>query len=142
MSVNCVGQNKTLMLQQVDFKDKMLEKILVNIVKTEKECFKRSDFYVLDFFQSSLSSKEYYLSINEFIFNPNTQNLITYFVVINNVVFFVPNKIPNGLFNVLSEKKNFNIKTEKNPSPGGDYNFLINGTLNGYYKVISKTCTE
>lgn len=142
VSVNCMGQNKILTLQQVDFKNKMLEKILVSIVKTETECFNRTDFYVLDFFQSSVSSNQYYLSINEFVFNPNTQNSITYYVIINNVVFFVPNKTPTGLFNVLSEKKTFNIKTETIPHLGGDYNFLIYGTLNGYYKVIYKTCAE
>ncbi len=142
VSVNCMGQNKISTLKQVDFNDKILEKILVSIVKTDTECFNRTDFYVLDFFQSSVSSNQYYLSINEFVFNSNTQNSITYYVIINNVVFFVPNKTPNGLFNVLSEKKTFNIKTETIPHPGGDYNFLIYGTLNGYYKVIYKTCAE
>lgn len=142
LSVNCMAQNKTLMLQQVNFKNKMLEKVLVSIVKTESECFDSSDFYVFDFFQSSISSDEYYLSINEFTFNANTQKSITYYVVINNVIFFIPNKVPNGLFNILAQKKQFNVNIKRSASPGGDYNFLIYGTLNDYYKVIYKTCAE
>jgi hypothetical protein len=69
-----MGQNKTLTLnlQQIEFKDKMLTKTLADLAKSEPDCFKKHDFYVLDFFQSSLSSGEYYLSIDRFVVEEKT----------------------------------------------------------------------
>jgi hypothetical protein len=134
-----MGQNKILNLQQMNFKDKMLEKILVDITKSD--CFRESEFYVLNFFTSNMSKNEYYLSIDKFRFNDDTLNSITYYIVINNIVFLVPKGIPNGLFNLLSVQKKFSLK-EGIPHIGGDYNFLINGTLNGYYRIIFKSCSE
>jgi hypothetical protein len=133
-----MGQSKTVNLQQVEFKDKMLEKILVNITKSD--CFTQAHIYVLDFFQSSLSIDEYYLSIGKLSFIDEKFNSINYYVIINNIVFLVPKNMPNGLFTVLPAQKKFYLK--ENIDIGGDYNFLINGTLNGYYKVIYKTCAE
>ena len=139
ISLNCRGQNDTLILQQINFKDKILENILINISKSD--CFKDTEFYILDFFKSSLSSDVYYLSIKEF--KSKIQNSMVYYVVINNIVFFVSDDIPNGLFTIQLSKKKFTLRKEKKSSyPRGDFNFLLYGTLNGFYKVIYKTCYE
>lgn len=143
ISVTCVGQKKslTLNLQQIEFKDKMLTKTLEDIVKTESDCFKRYEFYVLDFFQSSLYSSEYYLSINAFMIDDNTPKSIIYYVIINNTVFFVSNKVAIEIFNVLPLKRNFVLK-ENDWHIGGDYNFLIRRTRSGHYWVLLNTCAE
>jgi len=143
ISVNCMGQNKilTLNLQQIEFKDKMLTKTLFDISKSEPDCFKKHEFYILDFFQSSLSSGEYYLSIREFMADTKTPNSISYYVVINDIVYFVSSKVSVEIFNVLPTKKKFSLK-EAIPHPGGDYNFLIWRMLSGYYAVLLKSCAE
>jgi len=134
-----MGQNRTINLQQIEFKDKTLEKIFTNVTKSD--CFNKNDFYVVDFFKSSISNDKYYLSIDRLMFNNNTLDSIAYYLVVNDIVFFVPKTIPDKLFNVLSVQKDFTCKKEE-PYPSGDYNFLIYGTLNGYYKVIYNTCAE
>ncbi|MGB4655171.1 MAG: hypothetical protein WBH98_07045 [Bacteroidales bacterium] len=112
LSTNCVGQNKVLTfnLQQIEFKDKMLTKTLFDISKSESDCFKKNGFYILDFFQSSLSNEEYYLSIGEFITESNIPNTISYYVVINNMTFFISNKVNLDIFRVLPIKKMFSNK--------------------------------
>ncbi|GHV45012.1 hypothetical protein FACS1894180_7070 [Bacteroidia bacterium] len=146
ISVNCMGQNKTitLNLQQIEFKDKMLTKTLFDISKSEPDCFNKNDFYVLDFFQSSLSSSEYYLSIDRFIADDKTPKSIAYYVVINNITFFVSNKVDVGIYNALPTKKQYVFKIKEYPYAviGGDYNFLIWRTLSGYYAVLLKSCGE
>lgn len=143
LSTNCMGQNKTLTLnlQQIEFKDKMLTKTLFDISKSEPGCFKKNGFYILDFFQSSLSNSEYYLSIREFIIDAKTPNSIAYYAIINNKIFFVSDKVSPVLFSILLSKRNFVIKEEV-PQPRGDYNFLIHRTLSGYYRILLKSCAE
>lgn len=135
---NCNSQNLSVELQQIVFKDKMLEKIFTNM--TVSDCFEKTNFYMVDFFISSTSNKKYYLSIDQLITNDACDS-ITYYFVVNNTVFFIPKKIPSNLFQILSVKKKFSYKIEES-HPGGDYNFLIYGTLNGYYKVIYNSCDE
>jgi hypothetical protein len=145
LSTNCVGQNKVLTfnLQQIEFKDKMLTKTLFDISKSESDCFKKNGFYILDFFQSSLSNEEYYLSIGEFITESNVPNTISYYVVINNMTFFISNKVNLDIFRVLPIKKEFVFKKNEIPySVGGDYHFLIWRTLSGYYHILLRTCSE
>jgi hypothetical protein len=140
-----MGQNKTLILnlQQIEFKDKMLTKTLFDLAKSEPECFKKHEFYILDFFQSSLSSGEYYLSIDKFITESNTPNSIAYYLVINNITFLISNKVATDIFNILPTKKQYVFKIEDMPySVGGDYHFLIWRTLSGYYSVLMKSCAE
>ena len=143
LSINCMGQNKTLILnlQQIEFKDKILTKTLFDISKSESDCFKKYGFYILDFFQSSLSSREYYLSIREFMIDAKTPNSVAYYIVINNKFFFVSDKVSPVLFSILPSKRNFVIKEEV-PHIGGDYNFLIHRTLSGYYQILLKSCAE
>jgi DNA polymerase III sliding clamp (beta) subunit (PCNA family) len=143
ISTNCMGQKKiTFNLQQIEFKD-MLTKTLFDISKSEPDCFNKNEFYILDFFQSSLSSSEYYLSIDKFFADNKTPNSIAYYVVINNITFFISNKVAVDIFNVLPTKKQFVFKIEEIPySVGGDYNFLIWRTLSGYYAVFLKSCGE
>lgn len=143
LSTSCMGQNKTLTLklQQIEFKDQMLTKTLFDISKSKPDCFKRNGFYALDFFQSSLSSSEYYLSIREFIIDAKTPNTVAYYAVINNTIFFVSDTVSPVLFSILPSKRNFVIKEEV-PHPGGDYNFLIHRTLSGYYHILLKSCEE
>ena len=146
ISVNCMGQKKslTLNLQQIEFKDKMLTKTLADIVKTKSDCFSKNGFYILDFFQSSLYGSEYYLSIDKFIADSNTPKSITYYVFINNIVFFVSNKVAVEIFDVLPAKKQYVFKIEKFPNAviGGDYHFLIRRMASGHYWVLLKTCVE
>ena len=140
-----MGQNKVLTfnLQQIEFKDKMLTKTLFDISKSESDCFKKNGFYILDFFQSSLSNEEYYLSIGEFITESNVPNTISYYVVINNMTFFISNKVNLDIFRVLPIKKEFVFKKNEIPySVGGDYHFLIWRTLSGYYHILLRTCSE
>jgi len=139
ISNNCMGQMHTSNLQKLDFKDKMLEQILINISKSS--CFDKNGHYVLDFFKSNLSSDKYYLSIDKLIINDNTLTSIKYYVEINDIILFVPQTMPNWLFNILSVQKKFSLREEK-PYPGGDYNFLIYGTKKGYFKVIYNSCEE
>ena len=134
-----MGQMHTSNLQKLDFKDKMLEQILINISKSS--CFDKNGHYVLDFFKSNLSSDKYYLSIDKLIINDNTLTSIKYYVEINDIILFVPQTMPNWLFNILSVQKKFSLREEK-PYPGGDYNFLIYGTKKGYFKVIYNSCEE
>jgi hypothetical protein len=108
---------------------------------TKSDCFNKNDFYVIDFFKSGLSIDKYYLSIDRFMFDDNILDLIVYYLVFNDIVFFVPQTISDRLFDVLPVQKSFNCKKEE-PYPSRDYNFLIYGTLNGYYKVIYNTCAE
>lgn len=136
---NCKAQNFSTELQQIEFKDKMLEKIFTNVTKSY--CFNQNDFYVVDFFKSGISNEKYYLSIDKLMFNNKIFDSIAYYLVVNDTVFFIPKIIPDKLFEVLSVKKRFSYKMEY-PHPGGDYNFLIYGTLNGYYKVIYNSCAE
>jgi hypothetical protein len=139
-----MGQDKTLTLnlQQIEFKDKMLTKTLLDISKSESNCFNKNDFYVLDFFQSSLSCNEYYLSIEKFNVNSKTANLLTYYVVISNISYFVSNKVSVDIFNILPSKREFIFKKEEIPVIYGDYNFLIWRMLSGYYAVLLKSCGE
>lgn len=140
LSVSCIGQINMLTLQRVDIQDKVLENILIDIVKTESECFNRHEFYVFDFYQSDLSKDKYYLSIKEFNVDSLNPKSIAYYLAINDKVFFVPTITPKGLFNIQPEKKKFVV--EKEIYVGGDYNFVIYGTLNGFYRVLSRTCAE
>lgn len=145
LSTNCMGQSKvlTLNLQQIEFKDTMLTKTLFELSKSNPDCFKKNGFYVLDFFQSSLSNDEYYLSIDEFITESNIPNTISYCLFINNMTFFVSNKVTFDIFRVLSIKREFVFKQNEIPySVGGDYHFLIWKTLSGYYHVLLRTCSE
>jgi len=146
LSTNCMGQNKTLTLnlQQIEFKDKILTKTLFDISKSEPDCFKKNDFYVLDFFQSSLSNEEYYLSIDEFVADNKITKSIAYYVIIDDIVYFVSNKVTFDIFKVLPSKKQFVFKIKEFPYAmiGGDYNFLIWKTLSGHYHVLLRTCSE
>ena len=142
MFYSCLGQNKTtvLNLQQVKFKDNGLTKIISDICISNVDCFKKDGFYVLDFFHSSLSSSEFFLSMNEFKNDNEKSYPIVYYVLINNRFFFISNKVPATLFNVLESDKNFNIKS-KIPSPSGDFNFLIYKTSR-VYTVLLNNCDE
>ena len=145
LSTNCMGQDKTLTfnLQQIDFKDKMLTKTLFDISKSESDCFKKNGVYILNFFQSSLSNDEYYLSIDEFITESNVPNTISYYVIINNMTFFISNKVTLDTFRILPIKKEFVFKQDEIfYSVGGDFHFLIWRTLSGYYHVLLRSCSE
>ncbi len=144
-SANCPGQNRstTLTLQQVGFKDDALTEILSDLSKTEQRCFSKNDFYVLNFFQSSLSGNEYYLTIDEFRTESNIQDLLSYYVVINDINFFISNKVTLDIFEVLPTSKEFVFKQDQIPAVGGgDYHFLIWKTPNEYYHVLLRTCGE
>lgn len=144
-SANCPGQNRstTLTLQQVEFKDDVLTETLSDLSKTEQRCFSKNNFYVLDFFQSSLSNDEYYLTIDEFRNESNIQDILSYYVVINDITFFISNKVTFDLFEVLPTSKEFVFKQDQIPAVGGgDYHFLIWKTLNRYYHVLLRTCGE
>ena len=145
LSTNCEGQNKTvtLDLQQIDFKDDRLTKLLFNITNSELSCFDKNVFYVLDFFQSSLSTGEYYLSIDEFVANDKSPNTIVYYTIINNITFFISNKVDGAIFDVLTTKRGFDLYIEEIPySVGADYHFLIWKTISGDYFTILSTCGE
>ena len=145
LSTNCMGQDKTLTfnLQQIEFKDKMLTKTLFDISKSESDCFKKNGVYILNFFQSSLSNDEYYLSIDEFITESNVPNTISYYVIINNMTFFISNKVTLDTFRILPIKKEFVFKQDEILySVGGDFHFLIWRTLSGYYHVLLRSCSE
>ena len=72
LSANCMGQKSILLtIQQIEFKDKKLTKTLFDILQSN-DCFDKKDLYVLDFFRSSLTDGEYYLSINKFIADEKT----------------------------------------------------------------------
>ncbi|NLB67213.1 MAG: hypothetical protein GX798_01995 [Bacteroidales bacterium] len=142
---NCLGQNRstTLTLQQVEFKDIALTETLSDLSKAEQRCFSKNDFYVLDFFQSSLSGDEYYVTIDEFRTESNIQDLSSYFVVINDITFFISNKVALDIFEVLPTSKEFVFKQNQIPAVGGgDYHFLIWKTPNGYYHILLRTCGE
>ena len=144
-SANCIGQNRstTLTLQQVEFKDIVLTQTLSDLSKTEQRCFSKNDFYVLDFFQSSLSNDEYYLTIDEFRTESNIQGVLSYYVVTNDITFFISNEVTLDILEVLPTSKEFVFKQDQIPAVGGgDYQFLIWKTPNGYYHVLLRTCGE
>jgi hypothetical protein len=139
-SVNCFcHDNNTLVLQQVEFNDKTLERIIIDMSKSE--CFKKNSAYLMNFFISSFSNGEYFLSLEEFVLKSKGRNDMLYFVLIKDITFFVSDNAPPELFTILLTKRKFYIKNNP-PSQGGDYNFLLKGTLNGYYKIIYQTCDE
>ena len=145
LSANCMGQKSILLtLQQIEFKDKNLTKTLFDLSKSEPDCFKKNNFYVLDFFQSSLLNEEYYLSIDEFVADNKTTKSIAYYVIIDDIVYFVSNKVTFDIFKVLPSKKQYVFKIKEFPYAkiGGDYNFLIWRTLSGYYYVLLQNCGE
>ncbi|MDD6582283.1 MAG: hypothetical protein PUF10_06375 [Bacteroidales bacterium] len=142
--INSMGQNThvTLNLQQVEFKDGKLVQTLSQLITEERDCFKETDFYVLDFFQSSLSNR-YYLSIDEFFPDNKTIGFITYYVTINNTVFFLSSKVSTDIIKILPSKKLFKLKSREDVLyVGGDYSFLIYKSLNGYYYILMRTCGE
>lgn len=144
ISVNCMGQTKPIILnlQQVEFKDKLLTKTLSDLSKKERDCFNKNDFYILDFFHSSLSNEEYYLSIDRFVADNKTIKSIAYYVIIDDIVYFISNKVSVDVIKVLPSKKEYSFKTEKISIIGGDYHFLIWRTLSGYYHILLSTCSE
>lgn len=144
LSANCVGQSNstTLYLQQIEFKDKTLTNTILDLSKQEQDCFNKNDLYVLDFFQSSLSSGEYYLSIDRFDANNNILKSISYYVIINDIVFFVSSRVATDIIKVLPSQKEFDINNENSVIIGGDYHFLIWRTISGYYYILLSTCSE
>lgn len=144
LSANCVGKNDstTLNLQQIEFKDKTLTNTILDLSKQVHDCFNKNDFYVLDFFQSSLSSGEYYLSIDRFDANNNFLKSISYYVIINDIVFFVSSRVATDIINVLPSQKEFDINNDNSAIIGGDYHFLIWRTISGYYYILLSTCSE
>lgn len=144
IAINCMGQNTpiTLNLQQIEFKDGKLIQTLSELITEERDCFSKNHFYVLDFFQSSLSNR-YYLSINEYIPDNKSISFISYYVIINNTIFFVSNRVTTDIFKILPSKKQFKLKSKEDMiSVGGDYNFLIYKSLNGHYYILMRTCAE
>ncbi len=144
VSINCVAQKPIMLtLQQIEFKDSILTKTLFDILQSN-DCFREKDFYVLDFFRSSLSDGEYYLSINEFFADEKTYHLFAYFAEINNITFFVSNRVSSEIFQILPTKKHYSFQRKENPYAviGADYNFLIWRTLSGYYYVLLQNCGE
>ena len=139
-----MGQKSILLtLQQIEFKDKKLTKTLFDILQSN-DCFDKKDLYVLDFFRSSLSDGEYYLSINKFFADEKTYHLFAYFAEINNITFFVSNRVSSEIFQILPTKKHYSFQRKENPYAviGADYNFLIWRTLSGYYYVLLQNCGE
>jgi len=124
ISVNCMAQNKTLTfnLQQIEFKDTLLTKTVFDISKSNTECFEKDGFYTLDFFHSSLFNDEYYLSIYKFTTESNIPHTFSYYVVKNNMTFFISNKVNHDIFRILPIKKEFVFKQSDFPyHVGGDY---------------------
>ncbi|MDR1861381.1 MAG: hypothetical protein LBR06_10745 [Bacteroidales bacterium] len=107
LSINCAPQRIVFNLQQIEFKEKMLTKTLFDLTESEPGCLKKNGYYILDFFQSSLSNSDYYLSISKFITEYPPPKAIAYYVVINNVVFFISSKVSADIINVLPSKKEF-----------------------------------
>jgi hypothetical protein len=142
MFFSCLGQNKTtnLNLQEVKLKDNELTKIISNICASNTNCFKKNGHYVLDFFYSSLSNKEFFLSMNEFEINNKSSYPIKYYVLINSRYFFISNKVPITVYSIIEYNKKFHIKS-KIPLPGGDFNFLIYKTERAY-TVLLNSCDE
>ena len=144
LSANCVGQDKTITLdlQQIEFKDKALINTLSDLSKQKPDCFNENDYYILDFFYSSLSNEEYYLSINQFVADNNTPITIAYYVIVDGIVYFISNKVSTDVIKVLPSKKRYSFKNGYGINVGGDYYFLIWRTRMGYYHVLLSTCCE
>ena len=144
ISVNCMGQDKPtiLTLQQVEFKDNALTKTLADLSKEEKCCFSKNDFYILDFFHSSLSHDEYYLSIDRFVIDDKIINSIRYYVVINDIVYFISDKVSDDIIKILPSKREYKFKNKDTLILVGDYYFLIWKTLSGHYHILLRTCGE
>lgn len=143
VSVNCIGQSSntlTINLQQIEFKDKTLTKTLFDLSKSNSDCLNRRDIYVLDFFQSSLSTEEFFLRIDLLTGDEHFIESIAYYVIINDVVYFLPDSVSTNIIKVLPQKRMFTYEIEHNP--GGDYNFLIWSPLKGYYQVLASSCSE
>ena len=145
LSINCMGQNKPIImnLQQIEFKDAMLTESLVALIDSKPECFRKNEFYTLDFFQSSLYNDEYYLSIDVIEAASDIADSIAYYSVINGITFFVAGKVASDIYRVLPVGKEFIFRQEEIPYyVGGDYWFLIWKTVSGHYHVLWKTCSE
>ncbi len=87
-------------------------------------------------------SGEYYLSIDRFDANNNILKSISYYVIINDIVFFVSSRVATDIIKVLPSQKEFDINNENSAIIGGDYHFLIWRTISGYYYILLSTCSE
>lgn len=144
VSINCMAQNERIVLnlQQVEFKESELTKTIADAIKKEQRCFNINNFYVLDFFQSSLSSGEYYLSIDRFFVHNKGVSSIAYYTIINDLVFFISKEVSHDIIKVLPKKKTYSFKNETKYFPTADHHFLIWRTSGGYYHVYLSTCGE
>lgn len=144
ISANCVGQDKsiTLDLQQIEFKDNALTTTLSELSKQNQDCFNKSDYYILDFFHSSFSNEEYYLSIKPFVADNNISKSIAYYIIVDGIEYFISNRVSTDVIKVLPSKKRYSFKNGDGLYVGGDYYFLIWRTLSGYYHILLRTCAE
>ena len=142
-SCTCQDDLSILNLQQEELKDDILTKTISDITIKKQDCFKKNEFYIMDFFQSSFSGGEYYLSIDLFVADNKSINLLAYYVTINNINFFISRKVSSDIIKILPSKKEFKLKNKNDlVHVGGDYLFLIWRSLGGYYHILLCTCDE
>ena len=144
ITASCIGQDRpvTVKLQQIEFKDKELNKTLMNLTKNDSRCFDKKDVYILDFFQSSLTDDEYYLTVNWFIPTLEKLELIAYYVVVDDITYLISKKVSHDILKILPTSKNFSFYIINEPFPCADYNFLIWKTPVGDYDVLLNYCSE
>lgn len=154
ISIDCIGKNiydePCLLIEAnlVDFRDDKFEKALKRMIKEKLNCFTYGELYVLNFFQSSLSnSKEYLIGIDPFFFIKQSlfyleeYKIIHYYINIDGITFLISNKIPENLFNVLTQKKVFKFKRYDLSGHGDRHlDFLIQKRQNGEYEIIANDC--
>jgi hypothetical protein len=143
LSTACSGQKKSISfcLQQIEFIDTKLTDTIFELSRSKPECFKDNEYFILNFFQSSLPTSEFFLSIKEFIPEDVLPESISYFVVINNITFFVSNRVSLEILRTLPQKKEFVFKLRETPYDiGGDLYFLIWRVIRGEYLLLLSIC--
>lgn len=134
----------SLTLQRIEFRDTLLTRTLSILSDKKQESFNSCDYY-LDFFQTDKSTEEYYIKINRFNVDNKYTSSFTYYVIINDIVYFVPNTVPDGIHRLvydnmyifLPSKKKFTIDRweEKEKLIIA----IIWKTVHGYYVPIEIT---
>ena len=139
--VNIQGYLLKIEVQQVELSDSLLVETIFKLTERHQDCFYRQKYYVLDFFQSSLYENNYFLTIDAFVYDDASHiPPITYYLSINEVVFFISSKIPDNMIKTLSGKKEFVVDFE--PFIGGDYLFAISKLGKHPRILIESSCHE
>ena len=142
MSMTCMAQTNndsiTIKLQQVEFIDQSLPALITKLTGDSPKCFDKDRYYTLIFFQPTLRN-DYVITIDKLYCDEESIQSLTYYAVVNNIVLFFSDVIPEERIKVLPSTKTFSF----DPNDYQDidtYDFVAWRFYPGFYKILSKSC--